>query len=235
MSIRSLIGQALGGTALVVLAVTPAALAKDSGSFSIQCLASDSALQQAEGITDATGPVTVAITPAKLWPPNHKFRNVSASASLTQAFAANPPAAPYTNGADITIWIVGISDDQDTNDDAGGHGCGKPTAKQGLDWSPDVELATTTSYVAGTATLSGASLVPLGLVDQNNAPVDLKLRGERCARVGTRTYEIDVVCCDNTDPQKVVCDDAGNLAVEPTTFESLDVTVPKSRRHKGEP
>jgi hypothetical protein len=240
MSLRKGICQVLGGAALLVIAVAPSAMAKnkDSGTFSGACLASDSALQGALGITDPTiAPVQVTTSAASLWPPNHKMRSESLSVNLTQPFALTPPASPYQDGADISVWVVDLTDDQVATDGAGG-GCGKPTAKQGLDWAPAVDIADPTSYVSGAAVLTDATPAALSFTDQSSNPVDIALRGERCASDGTRTYTISLVCCDTTDPSSIVCDDAALATTpptEPTTTEALNIEVLKSRGHHGKP
>jgi hypothetical protein len=53
-------------------------------------------------------------------------------------------------------------------------------------------------------------------------PGVVQLRSERCATDGSRVYELEVTCCDNTNPESPVCD---------TEPEVLQVTVPHDRRH----
>jgi hypothetical protein len=242
MSIRKGICRVLSGAALIVIAAAPSAMAKnkDSGTYSGACLASDSALQGALGITDPNiAPVQVSTSAASLWPPNHKMRTESLSVNLTQPFAATPPASPYESGADISVWVVDLTDDQVAIEDAGGGGCGQPTAKQGLDWAPAVDSTDPTSYVSAAATLTDTTPAALGFTDQSANPVDIELRGERCAHaVSGRTYTISLVCCDTTDPSNIVCDDAALATTpptEPTTTEALTVGVAKNRRHHGKP
>jgi hypothetical protein len=247
MQIRVRTFLAMGGAALILFAVAPVAMAKskDSGSNAVQCLANDSALQTAENISNPlTGPVTVSISPASLWPPNHKMRTEGLSASLTQAFSPNPPSGTYASGADISVYLVDITDDQIADDVGGGHGCGKPEAKQGPDWTPAAVLSDATSYDLATATLTDTSSSALDFVDQTDATVDVQLRGERCARDGARLYTVSVVCCDTTaGAPKIVCDDPAiqdalnqpTALPTPSITDDLTVTVPKSRRHKGKP
>lgn len=204
MMLRNLIGGALGGAALALLAAAPTVLAKDSGSFTLSCLTSDSSLQSAEGVDSNTPPAQVTVSPGTLWPPNHKMRDLNVSMDLTHN---------VSNAVPVSLTVSDITDDQVADDDAGGHGCGRPTDKQGLDWAPaDID----TNPVSASGNLTTTSDV----VSINT----LQVRGERCAKDGTRTYEISVTCCDNTNAQSPVCD---------STPEILQVTVPKSRGHHG--
>jgi hypothetical protein len=108
--------------------------------------------------------------------------------------------------------IVSISDDQDVNDDAGGHGCGPKTKKQGADWLP---LNTNLNPFTASLNLMSASDTI------SNNPGTLQLRAERCANNGTRTYHINVICCDNRDSTNPICD-------SPLQPRVLQVTVPKN-------
>jgi hypothetical protein len=204
MNLRTLIGGALGGAALAVLAAAPTVLAKDSGSLSMDCLTSDSALQSAEGLDNTTAPAHVTVSPAILWPPNHKMRDAGVSMGLTNGLTNS------SDHVDVTLTITDITDDQAADDDAGGHGCGKPTDKQGADWAP---TDFSSNAVQAVGPLSSAS------DSVSFAPGEIKLRGERCAKDGARTYEVSVICCDTTNN---VCD---------SDPEVIDVTVPKSRGH----
>jgi hypothetical protein len=203
MSLRNLLGSAMGGAALVVLAVAPMALAKDTGSFTVSCLTTDSALQTAEGgITGA--PAQVTVSPANLWPPNHKMRDLTISMGLTNNLTnQSSPVA-------VTLTVNDVTDDQVATDDAGGGGCGAVTATQGADWSPTD--FSNNAVQAGGNLAATTDAVSIGSV---------QARGERCAKLGTRTYSISVTCCDTTNG---VCD---------SSPEVLDVTVPKSRKHHG--
>jgi hypothetical protein len=204
MNLRTLIGGALGGAALAVLAAAPTVLAKDSGSFSVDCLTSDSSLQHAEGdIT--TAPAQVMVSPANLWPPNHKMRNMNLSMSLTNNLTDPNASVP------VSLTVSEITDDQVADDDAGGHGCGRPSDKQGPDWAP-ADINSNPLAASGDLSDSSPSLALSGV----------QLRGERCAKDGVRVYTIAVTCCDNTNAQNPVCDSSPEL---------LQVTVPKSRGH----
>jgi len=204
MSLRNLMSAALGGAAIAMLAAAPGALAKDTGSVVMSCLTNDTALQDAEGVDHTTDPAQVTVSPARIWPPNHKMRNLGASMGLTNNLTDT------NSHVDVTLTITDITDDQAADDDAGGHGCGKPTSKQGPDWSP-TDFSNNAVQVGGPLTSTSDSV---GF----NAG-DLKVRGERCAKDGIRTYEVSVVCCDTTNS---VCD------ADP---EVIDVTVPKNRGH----
>jgi hypothetical protein len=233
---------AVAGAALFAIAAAPPAFAKknkNSGSVTVGCLTTDTDLQTALGITDGSAPVSVTVSPGFLWPPNHKMQAESFSVQLTPTSPSL--ASPYSSGADITVWLVGLTDDQASDDDAGGHGCGAPSAKQGPDWSPGIDFATPGTYISGSATLTDSSPgAALSLTDQSGGAANVALRSERCARDGTRTYTVSVVCCDTTFSPNV-CDDAAFVSPPPTAAptpantEDLNVEVLKSRGHHGKP
>lgn len=206
MSLRNLIGGAIGGAALVVLAAAPMAFADST----VQCLTNDTALQADEGFNDpntAPPPAQVTVSPGSLWPPNHKMRDLNLSMSLTNN---------SNSQVSVSLTINGITDDQTAADDPGGSGCGASTAKQGEDWSPTVFPVQETGNL--TSTTDSVSF----------APSEVQVRGERCGKLGTRTYSISVTCCDTTNltNNNPTCDS------EP---EVLLVTVPRSRGHHGKP
>jgi len=186
---------------MISLAVPVSAKSKDSGSFSTGCLLTDTTLQTDEGLSSSQAPAIVTISPAVLWPPNHKFRNMALTMSL---------AADSSNAVGVSLAVNDITDDQVTDDDAGDAGCGRPTSLQGADWNPtdfsSVTVSGSLQHTSDAVSISG-----------------VQLRGERCAKDGTRTYEVSVTCCDTTNS---VCDG---------TPEVLDVTVPKNKRHRGKP
>ena len=187
-------------TLLMFLAMSVSAWAKDRGSFSIGCLTNDTDLQTAEALASATDPAaSVTVSPASLWPPNHKMRNVTLSMSLPAS--ATNLVAPV----EVSLTVNDVTDDQVASDDAGGAGCGRPSSEQGADWSP-TDLS---SLVATGALQTASDAVVLD---------GLQLRGERCAKDGTRTYEISVTCCDTTNS---VCDSAPEI---------LTVVTPKSQK-----
>jgi hypothetical protein len=242
MKFHSSLMTAVAGAALFAIAVAPPAFAKkvkSSGSFSVGCLTSDTALQDALGITDSSAPVNVTVSPGSLWPPNHKMHAESFTVNLTNLFT---DSTNYPEGADILVWISNITDDQLDLDGPGGHSCGKKTAKQGPDWSPAVDSGTTTSYLTGSTTdpLTDTTPAALNIVDESSASAEVDLRRERCAREGTRTYTITVVCCDLDSG---VCDDPSYQGIAPssapsaapTASEDLNVQVLKSRKHHGKP
>jgi len=207
MSIRIQICRALCGAALLAIASASGALAKDSGSFTVGCLTQDTALQTSEGLASGAAAANVTITPAKLWPPNHKFRTEGISMSL---------AADSSSPVDVSITVNDITDDQVSTDDAGDSGCGAPTSKQGPDWSP-----TDFSGLTATGSLQHTSDTPVAIGG-------VELRAERCAKLGTRTYELTVTCCDSTN---AVCDTVGTVnGVALGALPILDVTTPK---HNG--
>ena len=207
MSIRIQIYRALCGAAFLAIASASGALAKDSGSFTVGCLTQDTALQTSEGLSAGTAAANVTISPAKLWPPNHKFQAEGISMSL---------AADSSSSVDVSITVNDITDDQVSADDAGHNGCGKPTGKQGPDWSP-----TDFSALTASGSLQHVSDTPVAIGG-------VKLRAERCAKLGTRTYELTVTCCDITHD---VCDTVGTVnAVELSDLPAVDITTPK---HKG--
>lgn len=178
----------------VVAANGKPAMAAHITSFTTDCLINDSALKTSENIT--TAPVTVTITPGSLQPPNHKLKNVAITASL-----AADAAAPVN----LTIAITDITDDQVAEDDTPGNGCGKPSSKQGADWSPTDFTSLTT-----TGSLQLVSDAPLAIAG-------VMLRAERCGKLGTRTYSLAVTCTDNTN---VVSD----------TTAVLQLIVPKNNK-----
>ncbi len=183
-----------------LLAIAPPALAKNksSGSLLVGCLTADTVLQGWEGLGTGAPAAMVTISPANLWPPNHKFEDVLLSLSLS---------ADSTSAVAVSLTVEetedGITHDQVAGDDAGGHGCGAPTVKQGADWAPTVFSSLTED-----ATLQFLSDSPLLLGG-------IQLRRERCAKDGTRMYAISVICRDVTN------------GVSDTVI--LNVTVPKSR------
>ena len=207
MSIRIQICRALCGAALLAIASASGALAKDSGSFTVGCLTQDTALQTSEGLTSGAAAANVSIAPANLWPPNHKLRPEGISMSL---------AADSSSLVDVSVTVNDISGDQVSADDAGNSGCGAPTSKQGPDWSP-----TDFSGLTASGSLQHISDTPVAIGG-------VKLRAERCAKLGTRTYELAVTCCDITN---AVCDTVGTVnGVALGALPILDVTTPK---HKG--
>ena len=108
-------------------------------------------------------------TPTTLWPPNHKFQTIKIT------FGEGTP----TNDDTLGFRITGISSNQQIDDDEGGHGCGKPTSKQG----PDFEFST--DLIEGPPDDDSVTLA-----------TTVKVRAERCARDGARVYTIDVTCED---------------------------------------
>ena len=209
MKLEKLMASALGAAATIVLATAPAALAKGKQvqSFSVGCLTQDKVLQASEGLTAGTAAATLTITPASLWPPNHKLGNEAISMTL--------PAAAGS-AVDVSLQVIDITDDQLAADSGNGEGCGQPTSKQGADWAPTVFPG-----VAATGTLE--------LTTDSLALDGVQLRSERCAKLGTRTYTVTVQCCDTTN---AVCDTVGTVnGIKLDSLPELDVTVAKSSKH----
>ena len=208
MKLERLMASAVSAAAIIVIATAPAALAKGKGgkstSFSVGCLTQDTVLQTAEGLSAGTAAANVTITPADLWPPNHKLE----SEDITMSLAADVPSA-----VDVSLQVTDITDDQL---EAGkGDGCGKPTSKQGADWAP-----TTFPFPSPAAT---------GTLEETTDSLALggvEIRSERCAKLGTRTYTITVQCCDTTN---AVCDTVNGITLD--SLPALDVTVAKSQKH----
>lgn len=211
MRLGRLMASAVGAAAMIVIATAPAALAKGKGkqttSFSVGCLTQDTALQTSEGLTAGTAAATVTISPASLWPPNHKLENEDISMTLP---------ADAASAVDVSLQITDITDDQLAADNGNGDGCGKPTSTQGADWAP-------TTFPGPLATGS------LEVTTDSLALDGVQIRSERCAKLGTRTYTITVQCCDTSN---AVCDTVGTLnGITLDSLPALDVTVAKSKKH----
>ena len=179
--------------AALVLAVASVGLAadesaakiKDSGSSTIMCLTGDTGNPSA----------TITISPTTMWPPNHLPRAIDLSLSLN--------SVPSVPPEDVSLTVNSVVSDQQSEDDLGHHGCGKPTAKQG----PDVP--TTLPTVSGALSTTADALT-----------TSFDVRAERCAKVGDRHYTVSVTCCNTDD---LFCD---------ATPETLTVTVPKKKPKK---
>ena len=117
--------------------------------------------------TTPCGDGTITWGPISLWPPNHKLVGIHVQ------FAENENPA---DGDTIGLQINDISFNQQSADDDGSSGCGKPTSKQG----PDFGFHT------------GAVTGP----DSGPISNDIVLRAERCSGLGARVYLIDVTCSD---------------------------------------
>jgi hypothetical protein len=182
--------------AVLVSASTGWAKKKDAGSFSTICLTDDNNLSKG---------ATLAIEPAILWPPNHNMIKDLVVSMTLNADADSP--------IPVSFSITSITDDQVAHDDAGGHGCGTKTSKQGLDWRPIDFDDNNPLTISGNLEKMSESIA--------TEPGVVQLRSERCAADGSRVYELEITCCDNTHPEAPVCD------AEP---EVLQVTVPRDRR-----
>lgn len=153
----------IGGVAAFLLVLTPNAFAKHSGTGG-----------QAQ-VPCGDGEITYS--PITLWPPNHNLKQIDISFAETEADADT-----------LGLQVTGISSNQDTEDAAGGAGCGPVTSTQGADWSFDATL------VLGTA---GDDTVTV------SDPV--QVRAERCAKDKTaRVYTIDVTCTDEAGTDDAV-------------------------------
>ena len=169
---------------------------KNSGIFSSPCLDSDNNLSNG---------ATIAITPATLWPPQHQMAKVSISMMLN---------ADANSSVPVSFSITSITDDQVADDDAGGHGCGQKTSKQGADWSPLGLNEQNPFTVSGQLQMSTDAIV--------TPPGAVELRRERCGKDGSRVYELEVTCGDTSNPRAAVRDGGP---------EVLEVAVPHDRRH----
>ena len=146
----------IGGVAAFLLVLAPNAFAKHSstgGQAQVPC-----------------GDGTITYSPVTLWPPNHHLATINISFAESEA---------VSDSDTLGLQVTAISSNQDTEDAAGGSGCGKETAP-GDDWSFDPSL------VLGTAGDDTVTVLD---------PV--KVAAERCAKIKTpRIYTIDVTCTD---------------------------------------
>src|SRR6266478_5424186 len=117
------------GVVVLTFAIASAASARDFGKFPAGCLTTDSALTNNEGLAPLDAAAVVTISPAELWPPNRRFSDVHIRMSLPGAVQLNSAIA-------VSLTVNGITDDQVSEDHAGGAGCRPPTNNQGADWSP---------------------------------------------------------------------------------------------------
>jgi hypothetical protein len=206
VSIGIRICRALSGAALLAIVSASGALANDSNRFTVGCLTQDTALQTSERLASGAAAANVTIAPAKLWPPNHKFQVEGISMSL---------AADSSSSVDVSVTVNDITDDQVSADDASHSGCGAPTGRQDPDWLP-IDF----SGLNATGSLQHISDTPVAIGG-------VELRTERCAKLGTRTYELAVTCCDITH---AVCDTVGTVnGVAISALPLLDVTTRKHR------
>ena len=159
-----------------------------------------------EGLAPRAAAANVTIAPAKLGPPNHKFRTEVISMSL---------AADSSSPVDVFLTVNDITDDQVPTDHDSNSGCGAPSGGQGSDWLP-----TDFSGLTATGSLQHTSDKPVAIGG-------VELRAERCAELGTRTYELAITCCDFTN---AVCDTVGTVdGVALSALPILDVTITKRK------
>ena len=147
----------VAGVAAFVLMLAPSTFAKSpksGGTASVPC-----------------GDGLITYSPTTLWPPNHKMKTIDISFAETET----------TSDSDtLALQITDITSNQQSEDDAGHNGCGKPTSKQG----PDFNFST--DVVSGppnddTVTIS----------------TSVDVRAERCGKVhSARIYSIEVTCND---------------------------------------
>ena len=143
-----LIASSLGTAVFMMVPVTQAKKNKSGGTFSVPC-----------------GGGTVSISPARLWPPNHKMR----SATVTYSDSSD-------DGGTLSLTVNSITDDQ-TDVDGAGHGCGSPNQSQ--DWTFD------STPVTG----------PDGAISENvTLRAERCANDTENAVKGQRTYDINVTC-----------------------------------------
>src|SRR5438445_783925 len=100
------IASSIGTSVLIMVPISEAKRHPGGGTFSVPCNGGN-----------------VSISPARLWPPNHKMHSESVTYSDSSS-----------DGGTLTLTVNGITDDQ-TDVDGSGHGCGSPN--QSSDWSFD--------------------------------------------------------------------------------------------------
>ena len=147
----------IGGVAAFLLVLAPNAFAKHSGN-------------NGQATVDC-GDGVITYSPITLWPPNHKMKQIDISFAETET----------TDADTLGLQVTNITSNQQTEDDAGGAGCGPDTATQGPDFVFD------STPVTGTA---GDDVDPV--------TTSVQVRAERCAKdkSGPRVYTIDVTCSD---------------------------------------
>lgn len=160
-----------------------------------------SAANKLEGGTASVpcGEGQVVFSPVQIWPPDHQMRTISVTYIDSSAAGATQGD---NDGDPETLTINSITANQTADDDAGGHGCGPSTKKQGPDWT--------------------FSSNPINSTDPQNIGTMLQVRAERCAQDKTepRIYTISVTCSNS---------DSGGSS-NPTTVD-LNVTVPHDKAH----
>jgi hypothetical protein len=146
----------IGGVAAFLLVLAPNAFAKHSstgGQAQVPC-----------------GDGTITYSPVTLWPPNHHLATINISFAESEA---------VSDADTLGLQVTAISSNQDTEDAAGGSGCGKETAP-GDDWN------FSNAVVTGTA---GDDVDPVA--------TSVQVAAERCSKIKTpRVYTIEVTCTD---------------------------------------
>lgn len=113
--------------------------------------------------------VNISYAPTTLWPPNHKMQTITITAT-------DPDTSFDTDNFTITVNSIASNQTEGRGD-----GCGKPTSKQGADWSG----------VGNTA----------GALNGGTAVTSAEVRAERCADIkGARVYDINIACTETNDP-----------------------------------
>jgi len=142
----------------------------------------------------------VVYSPIQLWPPDHQMKTISVTYIDNSAAGATQGD---NDGDQESLTINSITDNQTADENAGGHGCGQPTSKQGPDWT--------------------LSTNPITSMDPQNIGTTVQVRSERCAQDKTepRIYTINVTCGGDSD---------SGSSSNPTTVD-LNVAVPHDKQH----
>ena len=114
------------------------------------------------GTTTCGSDLAIAWSPSTLWPPNHKLVTVEITATDND-----------TDVDPFSITVTNITENQEPP----GKGCGKPTPRQGPDWT-------------GIGNTAAAA-------DPGSATTSVQLRAERCGDIKSdRVYTIELSCTD---------------------------------------
>ncbi len=195
------------GSAIVLLLLSVALAKADSNTFSVGCLSNDWVLQAAEGIQPLQAPARVTVSPAVMWPPTNAFRRMTIRMSLATG------STKLTIPVDVGLAVSSVTHDQVVQDDATDVACGTKAGENvETDWRPK----------------DFRRLRAHGRLRSANDVVSLRgirLRKELCTKVGPRTYQISIRCCDNTN---LVCDSRPELL---NVLVSPDAPPPATVRH----
>lgn len=153
----------IGGVVAFLLVLAPSAFAKHSGTggqAQVPC-----------------GDGVITYSPIALWPPNHSLQTINISFAESEL---------TTDSDTLGLQVTDISSNQDTQDAAGGFGCGSESGA-GDDW------VFSTTPVTGTA---GDDVDPV--------TTSVQVRAERCAKIKSpRIYTIEVTCTDEATTESV--------------------------------